>query len=190
MSWSIGETVNTVHISKKCAEELFGAQNEDEIWYSPKDVAPNGTVTFNSDHQEHMDWLSSGDKLVAILKKHKVKGDICFGSLEGDNDGQFWGYRFDGKGGMKFLAGRVVYEEERTPLANMTFVFTGTLSGITRTEARERVCGLGAKVSDSISRKVTHLIVGAKPGSKVAKAYMRELGIKILNEKQFLELLK
>lgn len=42
-----------------------------------------------------------------VLLKHKVKGDICFGSLEGDNADQFWGYRFDGKGNVQDLEGKL-----------------------------------------------------------------------------------
>lgn len=113
MSWSIGLTENTVKISSKCAKELFKAQDEDnKVWYSPEEVAYNGKVTFNSDHMEWMDWLANNNDLVEVLKKHKVKGDICFGSLEGDNDGEFWGYRFDGKGGVTKLKGKILYEEE------------------------------------------------------------------------------
>jgi hypothetical protein len=116
MSWSIGLVTNTVKISSKCAKELFKAQKEDgsEIWYSPEEVTNKGKVTFNEDHMEWMDWLANNDKLVEILKKYKVEGDICFGSLEGDNDGEFWGYRFDGKGGMVKLKGEVVYKETGT----------------------------------------------------------------------------
>lgn len=114
MSWSIGEMVNTVKISPKCAKELFEAQGGEngEIWSSLEDVTYKGKITFNPDHMEWMDWLSNHEELVEILKKYKAKGDICFGSLEGDNAGKFWGYRFDGNGGMVELTGRVVFEEK------------------------------------------------------------------------------
>ena len=111
--WSISETVNTVKIPKQCAKELFEAQEDgEEIWYDLKGVTYEGKLTFNSDHNEHMDFLSQ-DRFTKILRKHKVKGDICFGSLEGDNAGEFWGYRFDGKGGMKKLTGHLEYREEK-----------------------------------------------------------------------------
>lgn len=113
MSWSIGLVENTVEISSKCAKELFKAQEKSGagIWHSLEEVTYKGKVTFNPDHMEWMDWLGNNEDLVEILKKNKVKGDICFGSLEGDNDGEFWGYRFDGKGGMIELKGQVVYKE-------------------------------------------------------------------------------
>jgi hypothetical protein len=109
--WSIAVTENTVKISKKCADELFACQSYGgEIWYGREAVTYQGKLCFNEDHMEHMDFLSHNEKIRAILKKHKVKGDICFGSLEGDNAGSFWGYRFDGRGGMQELVGQLKYE--------------------------------------------------------------------------------
>lgn len=189
MAWSIGVVANTVQISPTCAQELFEKQGGEsgEVWSSFEDVTYEGKITFNPDHMEWMDWLGDSEELVEILKKHRVYGDICFGSLEGNNAGEFWGYRFDGQGGMKELIGRVVYEERRTPFKNMVFVITGAINGMTREELSEKIRELGGEVSDSVSGKVTHLIVGVKPGSKLAKA--KKLGIIILTEEQFLVLL-
>jgi hypothetical protein len=112
--WSISVTINHAKVSKKCAKELFEAQAyEGEIWYSLEDVVYKGKLQFNSDHNEHMDYLANHDNMLEILKKHKVKGDICFGSLQGDNDGSFWGYRFDGEGGLKTLTGTILYVEDK-----------------------------------------------------------------------------
>ena len=113
MSWSIHLVKNTVKISKAVAKNLFAAQKsaaddgECEIWYELDEVAPDGYLEFNSDHMEHMDFLHSNNKIVDILKKAKVKGDICFADFEGDNSGNMWGYRFDGKGGMEHLTGDI-----------------------------------------------------------------------------------
>jgi DNA ligase (NAD+) len=72
------------------------------------------------------------------------------------------------------------------PLAGQVFVITGTLSGLSRDEARELLEKLGAEVGSSVTLKTTGLIVGESPGSKLDKA--RELGVRILGEREFLEL--
>ena len=72
-------------------------------------------------------------------------------------------------------------------LADARFVFTGTLSSLTRSEAGRRVKALGAAVTSSVTHATTHVVIGAHPGSKADKA--REMGILILSESGFLELL-
>jgi len=69
---------------------------------------------------------------------------------------------------------------EGAPLANLTFVITGTLSGLQREEAEDALRALGAKVSGSVSKKTGFLVVGADAGSKLAKA--QSLGVRILDE--------
>jgi DNA ligase (NAD+) len=66
------------------------------------------------------------------------------------------------------------------PLAGKTFVLTGTLPAMTREDATEAITALGGKVSGSVSRKTTFVVVGADPGTKADKA--RELGIPELDE--------
>jgi DNA ligase (NAD+) len=72
------------------------------------------------------------------------------------------------------------------PLSGKTFVFTGALSSMTREEAKRKVEELGGKVASSVSRKVDYVVVGENPGSKYDKA--RALGIPLLTEEEFLEL--
>ncbi len=82
----------------------------------------------------------------------------------------------------------VTRQDQRTlPLAGKTFVLTGTLSSMTREEAKERLEALGAKVSGSVSKKTSYVVVGADPGSKYDKAL--QLGIPVLDEPAFLELI-
>ena len=73
-------------------------------------------------------------------------------------------------------------------LAGSTFVITGTLTAMTREQAAEALSTRGAKVSGSVSKKTSFLVAGSEAGSKLAKA--RELGVPVLDERQFLELLK
>ncbi|HYN08575.1 MAG TPA: NAD-dependent DNA ligase LigA [Vicinamibacterales bacterium] len=74
-----------------------------------------------------------------------------------------------------------------TPLAGQTFVITGTLDAMSREEAAEAIVRLGGKVSGSISRKTSGLIVGREAGSKLEKA--RSLGVRELDEAAFLALI-
>ena len=72
-------------------------------------------------------------------------------------------------------------------LAGKTFVLTGTLASMTRQEAGERILNKGGKVTGSVSKKTTYVIAGEDAGSKLTKA--EELGIRVLNEQEFLSLL-
>ncbi len=72
-------------------------------------------------------------------------------------------------------------------LEGKTVVITGTLSRRTREEAQDELRQRGAKVTDSISKKTSYLVVGAEAGSKLAKA--RSLGVAILDEEAFEKLL-
>ncbi|MEZ0536893.1 NAD-dependent DNA ligase LigA [Caldicellulosiruptoraceae bacterium PP1] len=67
-------------------------------------------------------------------------------------------------------------------LSGFTFVLTGTLARYTRNEAKEKLENLGAKTSESVSKKTTAVIAGEDAGSKLKKA--NSLGIKVLNEEQ------
>jgi DNA ligase (NAD+) len=78
--------------------------------------------------------------------------------------------------------------QPKTILYGKTICFTGTLTSMTRSEAKERAEALGAQVVDSVSRRLDFLVTGADPGSKLDKA--TTLGLKILSEGEFLEILK
>jgi DNA ligase (NAD+) len=74
-----------------------------------------------------------------------------------------------------------------SPFANKTLVFTGTLHQMTRAEAKVRAESLGAKVASSVSAKTDFVIVGEDAGSKAKLA--KELGVKMLTEAEWLEML-
>jgi DNA ligase (NAD+) len=76
----------------------------------------------------------------------------------------------------------------QTALTGLSVCFTGTLPSLTRNEARARAQAAGARVVDSVTKKLDILVAGAEPGSKLDKA--RSLGVRILTEEQFLDLLK
>lgn len=76
---------------------------------------------------------------------------------------------------------------EELPLAGLEFVLTGKLESFTRPEAEAKIKALGGKAGSDVTKETSYLIVGADPGSKLAKA--QKLGIKALSETEFLKLL-
>jgi DNA ligase (NAD+) len=72
-------------------------------------------------------------------------------------------------------------------LAGLTFVVTGGLESFTRDGIAETIAAHGGKASSSVSKKTNYLLVGAEPGSKLAKA--EELGVTIIDESAFKKLL-
>ncbi|WP_261228208.1 NAD-dependent DNA ligase LigA [Serratia entomophila] len=81
----------------------------------------------------------------------------------------------------------VVAEEIDSPFAGKTVVLTGSLSQLSRDEAKDRLTALGAKVSGSVSKKTDLVIAGEAAGSKLAKA--QELGIAVIDEAEMIRLL-
>ncbi|MDH4318500.1 MAG: NAD-dependent DNA ligase LigA [Desulfobulbaceae bacterium] len=77
-------------------------------------------------------------------------------------------------------------QEKQMLLQDRVFLFTGTLGGVSRNEAKQKVKENGGQVATSVSRKVTDLVAGEKAGSKLSNA--AEMGINILTEQQFLAL--
>lgn len=73
-------------------------------------------------------------------------------------------------------------------LTGQSFVLTGTLTNLTREQARAAIRSAGGNVSESVSRQTNYLVAGEKPGSKFAKA--KELGVKVVNENEFRKLLE
>jgi DNA ligase (NAD+) len=73
------------------------------------------------------------------------------------------------------------------PLAERTFVLTGTLPDLTREQATERIEAAGGKVTSSVSRKTSFVVAGDSPGSKLARA--EQLGVPVIDETGLLDLL-
>ena len=91
----------------------------------------------------------------------------------------------------KCLDSGIIFEKvERVPFSKFSgkiFVFTGSLSRLTRREAQISIEKLGARFSNSISAKTDYLIAGSSVGSKIEKAH--KLGIKVLNETDFIKMI-
>jgi DNA ligase (NAD+) len=91
------------------------------------------------------------------------------------------------------LAGLKLAGERKTPpagpqpLAGKVFVLTGTLDAMSREDAQRRIEALGGKVTGSVSKKTSFVVVGADAGSKLEKA--RALNVTTLDEPAFLDLI-
>ncbi|MBX4211016.1 NAD-dependent DNA ligase LigA [Candidatus Parcubacteria bacterium] len=101
---------------------------------------------------------------------------------------------FDDKGNMKVLEKLIsdVYIEEEKVVSNSkisgkTFVLTGTLTSIDRDKAMEKIRTLGGNASSSVSKKTDFVVAGENAGSKYDKA--RELGVPVIDEKEFLKMI-
>ena len=73
------------------------------------------------------------------------------------------------------------------PLADKTYVLTGTLSQLSRDQAKQYLQQLGAKVSGSVSKKSDAVVAGEKAGSKLSKA--EALGVPVIDEQEFIGML-
>jgi len=79
-------------------------------------------------------------------------------------------------------------EERVKKLTTFTFVFTGSLSSLSRDEAKERIRELGGNATETVSHKTSYVVTGEEPGSKKEKA--EKLHVPILTEKEFLKMIK
>jgi DNA ligase (NAD+) len=79
-------------------------------------------------------------------------------------------------------------ESLKSKVAGKTFVITGSLESLSREAAKEKIRELGGEASESVGAKTSYLVAGSEPGSKYEKA--KKLGVPIIGEKEFLELLK
>ncbi|OIP75988.1 MAG: hypothetical protein AUK06_00855 [Parcubacteria group bacterium CG2_30_36_18] len=91
---------------------------------------------------------------------------------------------------LKWVGVEIISEKKpkRQILEGKTFVLTGSLGSMAREEAKEKIRLLGGEISESVSKKTDYVLVGKEPGSKFEKA--QKLGVKTINEKEFLKILK
>jgi DNA ligase (NAD+) len=90
------------------------------------------------------------------------------------------------KAGLNFKSALYQPKAQAGPFAGKTFVLTGTLANLKREEAAAKIEALGGRVSGSVSKKTDYVVAGEDAGSKLDKA--QKLGVKIIDEKEFLKL--
>ncbi len=114
------------------------------------------------------------------------------GEVVGKSIAEFFGDRHNREVIMAYQKNGVVIELPKPratgPLTGKSFVITGTLAAMSREQAKEKIRALGGESSETISKKVSYLIVGESAGSKLQKA--QKLGVEVLTEEQFLRMLK
>ncbi len=88
------------------------------------------------------------------------------------------------KAGVKIIADEI----PKGKLAGKSFIISGTMESMSREDAHEKIRAMGGDVSSAVSRKTSYLVAGEKPGGKLTNA--KKLGVKILSEKEFLELIR
>jgi DNA ligase (NAD+) len=83
---------------------------------------------------------------------------------------------------------KIHHEQKKAgKLTGKTFVITGAFEGMSRDEAKAKIKSLGGKISESVSKLTSYVVVGNEPGSKYGKA--QKLGVEILDEKKFLNII-
>jgi len=78
-------------------------------------------------------------------------------------------------------------EGKNLKLKDNNFVITGTLSSLTRSQAKDKIKALGGKSKETVSKETDFLVYGDSPGSKYEKA--KKIGVKTLNEEEFIKLI-
>lgn len=81
----------------------------------------------------------------------------------------------------------VIHHASNTAINNKTFVLTGALTTMTRDDAKDKIRNAGGNISSTVSSKTDYVLAGSEPGSKYAKA--KKLGVNIISEKEFLNML-
>lgn len=165
----IGEE-SALLVAKKILENFAGRQTE----ISPAQLFEQAAKYAESDWQE---VKGLGDKAAGSLYAyfHDVKNQREFKNLT--------------KYSVRILLDKIQPKEKlNSAIAGKTFVFTGTLPGISRDEARDMARNAGGITSSSVSANTDYVVAGTDPGSKFDNA--KKLGIKIINEAKFLKIIK
>jgi NAD-dependent DNA ligase len=154
-------------------------------------TADDKDIKLNIQHAIMIKELGSNDVLKAVIQKAGEQGlsisEFTREMIETTNDKKVIAATKEKK--FDDIELKILIPEDSKILNKFfdhkTFVITGTLSSMSRDEAKAKIKNAGGKVLESVSKNLDYLIVGEEPGSKFKKA--QELGVKILNEEEFLK---
>ena len=130
------------------------------------------------------------DALASATKEELVSIDD-FGEITADYVINFFSHPQNKKlvEELKSLGLKTTFGEEKKSdvLSGLTFVLTGTLPTMTRSEAEAKIISNGGKTSSSVSKKTSYVLAGSDAGSKLTKA--EALGVNIIDEDAFLKMI-
>jgi len=192
---SAGALENLERMGKKSAAKVLGEiekSKSNDVWrllygLGIRHVGERGAQVL-ADHFGSVDEIESAS--LEQLEQVREIGPVLAASVRSYFDGPgnrelIEGFR---KAGLKLVGEKKVAPVGPRPLAGKTFVITGEIAGMSREEAQAKLEALGAKVTNSVSKKTTALIVGTEPGaSKLEKA--RALGTETLDDAGFQRLI-
>ncbi len=186
------ELVNIERMGEKSAQNLINAIERSKSRGLDKVIYAIGIRNIGS-HAARLlaSRFKSMDKFIKadFEELSKIEG---IGPVRAESIRNFFGVKENLKVIEKLEKAGVLMEikesEKKKILEGKRFVFTGTLEKFTREKAKEMVLLLGGEVSDSVSKNTDYVVVGKEPGSKYEKA--KKMGIRIINEDEFLKLIK
>ncbi|MDI9818571.1 MULTISPECIES: NAD-dependent DNA ligase LigA [unclassified Legionella] len=181
-------------MGKKSAENLLSAIEKSKKTTFPRflyslGIREVGEVSARVLATEFTDIQSLKEASVEQLMSLKDIGPVC-----AEHVVQFFAQNHNCEVIEKLLAHGVHWPQierkqldEAHPFYSKTMVLTGTMVSMTREEAKARLLSIGSKVAGSVSKKTDYVVAGSEAGSKLDKAI--ELGVRVLNEEEFLAML-
>ena len=188
-----GDVAQLERFGKKSSENLIESIQEKKVITLPRLIYSLGIKNVG---QETANDLASHFLTIEKLKDAKLQDFekiLNIGPVVAESIYEW----FDDKDNLKFLNKILIsgvrveshgISGKNQKLSGKIFVLTGSLSSMEREEAKEKIRQLGGQISESVSKKVSFVVAGSEPGSKMDKA--KKLGVKVINEKEFLDLVK
>ena len=179
-------------LGEKSADNIINSINNSKVCYMSQFINGLGIRHVGENAAKLLDKFYAGDisKLMIASNQKLIEipeiGEVMAHSINEyfSNKDNISKILKSINGGLKF---KTIDKVENSKIQNKVFVFTGTLSAISRSEAKKIVEKYGGKSTNSISKKTDFLVTGSNTGSKLEKA--ENLGVKILSEADFLKLI-
>ena len=188
-----GDLLNLPRMGEKSADNLLAAINARRMISLPRFITALSIDHVGEETAHDLARAFHTIDALMVAKEEELRGvegvgDIVAASLVA------WMKNPDHKAMLRRLLKQVHVEEEKGPaksrsvLAGKTFVLTGTLPSLSRDEAKQLIRDAGGDVSSSVSKETDFVVAGEEAGSKLDKA--TALGVKIINEAEFMKMVK